>query len=118
MLKNSHLFTRSWGRIKISAFVIALGSDFQIILGGGDTHLGAVALCGNCEESALFSRKGHYELELAYDMAQNLTKELGGFVAVSAGIHYPSITKEEIKEVIRLCALLKEDITNYFKNKE
>lgn len=94
-------FTAHKGRIRLSLRVCRQGRDLQVLLDGGAAHLGAVALAaapapGTEAQGDLLVLPGHREDALALRMAKRLAAALGCAVCVSAGIHYPDITREEI----------------------
>ena len=96
-------FTARQGRICLQLRVCRQGGDLQVLLGGGTAHLGAVALAyapasGAQAQGRLLVLPGHREDVLA--------DGLGCAVCVSAGIHYPAITREEIAVVEALADVL------------
>jgi hypothetical protein len=102
-VKNFARFTAQAGRIALESRVVRMGRDVQCLLGGGDAHIGTVALAwsdGDADEqSRLLGLPGHREDEIALRMARTLARTLGCAVCVSAGIHFDAITREEIAVV-------------------
>ena len=103
-------FTARQGRIGLQLRVCRQGGDLQVLLGGGTAHLGAVALAyapasGAQAQGRLLVCLGHREV-LALRTATALADGLGCAVCVSAGIHYPAITREEIAVVEALADVL------------
>ena len=104
-------FTARQGRLCLQLRVCRQGGDLQVLLGGGTAHLGAVALAyapasGAQAQGRLLVLPGHREDVLALRTATALADGLGCAVCVSAGIHYPAITREEIAVVEALADVL------------
>lgn len=95
--------TSSQGRICLILHCHLMGKDCQIILSGGEAHIGAVAVAQpNDRQAILYIRSGHKEDQIAEQMAMDIAHELKGVVCVSVGIHYPSISQDEIATVKKL----------------
>lgn len=74
----------------------------NILIAGGDKgHIGAVAIAkaGHIIESIVFP--SHKEEVICRSWAEKISAVYPGPVVVEAGIHYDSITKEQIQEVLR-----------------
>lgn len=100
----------SHGRIALNMQIVPVGEDLQIILSGGEAHIGAVALAsGNSSEAVLREMPHHREGELVQKMACRLARALNVTVSVSAGIHFPDISRDEIATVLQLADRLTED---------
>ena len=98
---------------KISLKCIKLGDDYQVIISGGDEHIGAVAL-GVCYDKvrkrsniSQVSVYGHKEDLLVRNIAALLSKQLAGTVAVTAGIHFDNLSSDEIDKILEIV----EDLT-------
>lgn len=108
--------TAKHGRLAITLRVLHQGRDLQVMCSGGQAHIGAVALASPCSQGAankknqndLLTLSGHREDLLAAQMAHRMASELNCTVCVSAGIHFDSITKEEIERVLSLADSLTE----------
>ena len=100
----------SQGRISLSLHWKYVGKDLLVVLQGGDSHIGAVALCQADDASPLppLQLPHHREAELAQSIAHRLASALQTSVCVSAGIHYQNITQEEIAIVLSLADRLAE----------
>lgn len=100
----------SEGRIALSLHWQFIGEDLQIVLEGGDSHIGAVALC-HADETPLppLQLPHHREAQLAQSVAHRLACALHITVCVSAGIHYQNITQKEIATVLALADRLTEE---------
>lgn len=104
------VFTESFGRIKISALLLRMGADLQIILYGGGAHLGAMALALPCEKTLSLSAPGHKDFLPAEEMAARISAALGRRVGVSCGINFKDITQEEIERTLALCRVIADRI--------
>lgn len=108
--------TAKHGRLAITLRVLHQGRDLQVMCSGGQAHIGAVALASPSSLGAankknqndLLTLPGHREDLLAAQMAHRMASELNCTVCVSAGIHFDSITKEEIERVLSLADSLTE----------
>ena len=110
--------TAQQGRLNIYLHVLRLGRDLQVICGGGDSHIGAVALAApesGQVQTRLLALPGHKEDALALRMAQHMAQELHCAVCVSAGIHYDTITREEIQQVEQMVQGLTQDCISALK---
>ena len=106
-------FTAQQGRLHIHLRVFRQGHDLQVLCGGGATHIGAVALVAPAQgqmqvQTHVTSLPGHKEDALAQRMAERMAQALNCTVCVSAGIHYDSITREEIRQVEHMAQDLTE----------
>jgi len=88
------------GRIHLVLRARWQGDDLAVTLAGGKTHIGAVALA-SAQKADMLELAGHHEGAIAKYMASTLARRLGCVVAVTCGIHYDDITREEIDFVIR-----------------
>jgi gallate decarboxylase subunit D len=92
---------------EITARIIPMGNDLLVLLSGGQSHIGAVAVShGEEEDSSVISIPGHREDGPAKGMAEALHEALGKNVTVVAGMHWDNLTKEGIETVLRICARL------------
>ena len=108
-MKHTLYLSTAQGRICLKLHCCRMGQDIQICLTGGKAHVGAVALAlPNADIPAMLIRPGHKEGELAALMAETLARSLNCAVCVSAGIHYPNITRDEILTVESLSRKLTE----------
>ena len=67
----------------------------MLLIGGGETHVGAVAV-GAQENTSLMVIPPHKEGPLARDCAAALAERSGRTCVAVAGIHLDEISKEEI----------------------
>ena len=109
--------TAKHGRLSVTLRAVRQGQDLQVICSGGEAHIGAVALASphpstdvkdGKKTDGLLALSGHREDKLAARMARRLADELNCVVCVTAGIHFDSITKEEIERVLNLVDVLTE----------
>lgn len=85
---------------RITLHVLKQGCDRVVAVSGGDgPHIGAVAMAAGGKLLS-WEREGHREGELAAEIAETASKRLGCCVCATCGIHYDSITREEIAAVI------------------
>ena len=113
-------FLEKEGRFEISATVEALGEDLLIVLKGGKSHIGAVAI-GEPRPSlrdegkisatgSVYTFLGHKEDVIAKEMAEEVAKGLRKRTVVVAGMHWDEISPEEIEKVIEACHRLTKKI--------
>lgn len=98
------------GRIRLVLSWKFVGNDVQVVLEGGDSHIGAVALyVVDGAPLEVQELPHHREGPLAQSVARRLGEALHVTVCVSAGIHYQDITKAEISTVLSLADKLALD---------
>jgi hypothetical protein len=109
------------GKFKINAAIREMGPDILVAVWGGTfPHIGAVGMAQvrqslkSAEEtsatSSVFTFLGHKEDELAKPLAEEITRKLARNAIVVAGIHWDSLTDDEIKTVGKLCQKLTANI--------
>lgn len=118
--------SRSRGRFEINLSLQHLGSDLQVLIWGGDAHVGAVAIAGphtllensslNGFSAEVISVPGHRDEVVARDAASHLARACSGTVAVTVGLHWDNLKPEEIQEVLRLCAELIREGEDWLKS--
>ena len=97
------------GRGHLRARVLKMGKHTLIIVGGGEEHIGAVAL-GEPGSSlsdknevtasaSVITRFGHKEDEIARKISISMASFLNQPVLVCCGIHYENITPAEIDRI-------------------
>lgn len=112
------LARRVTGRLRIQIRALWIGSDLQVMLCGGDAHIGAVALASPCGYTQVSQIPEHREAEIAVWIAARLASDLNCNVAVVAGIHYDGISALEIEQVLELARLATEDLLAQIKAEE
>lgn len=101
-------FQATEGRLELRLRLLRQGQDLHAFLLGGESHVGATALAAPGEAAQVCERAAHREGALAGLVARRLADALGCAVSVSAGIHFPDITRAEIAAVERMAAGLAE----------
>lgn len=94
--------TNTLGRLKLKLIAMLVGNDLQVILHGGDAHIGATAVAMPGENTRVITRSGHREDKIALAIANILCKDLNCTISVSVGIHYDNILYEEIESLNRM----------------
>jgi hypothetical protein len=100
MRKDFSLSTTLMGK-ELRAEVTVLNSGVQVLITGGSLpHIGAVSLAdgqGNCTTQQL---PGHKDGVVSEAWAKAIGALGLGPVAVSAGIHYDALSREQIQSVV------------------
>lgn len=103
------VFTSGEGKTALDCSVTLMGKDVAVAIGGGEAHIGSVALAvprksltgsGNSATVSLLNLTGHKDDFLTKDMAERLAKELNAVVVVTAGFHLDHIGAGEIEAVL------------------
>ena len=101
-LKKGSLQLRVW----------PVGNDYQVLLSGGQAHIGAVAVAvcydaqkGSCNVSQI-AVYGHREDSLAANLALKMAKALRTTVAFVAGIHFDDLTPMELDDILTIAPRL------------
>ncbi len=101
-----------------------IGKDVQVILHGGESHIGAVALAEprpsladdtKCSSTAsVLAVSGHKEDMIARQAALYLARNLDVRVCVSCGIHFDALRPEDRIQLEKMAlALCKECVKRY-----
>ncbi len=110
------IFSTPFKQSKIELRSISLGQDYQILISGGQAHIGAsaVAVCYdrkqvkvNVSQIAVY---GHKEDELAQMIAKKLSRATGATVAVTAGIHFDGLSQVEIGQIVKISESLLDQL--------
>ena len=80
-----------------------IGSDLNIIIYGGEAHIGAVTMAEPDEPMTTISRKNHRDEVITQMAAKYLAENLSCPVLASCGIHYPCLSQGEIKTIQKMC---------------
>jgi hypothetical protein len=110
------------GRTAVCLEVVRHGRDWVLLVGGGESHAGAVAVHAQAGLDAaagpvaeLVTVPGHKEGPLAAECAAALMPLTGGTWVAVVGIHQDNATKEEITAIVanvrRGLALLTDHFT-------
>lgn len=109
------IFCKKSGRLEIRAAIIITGHDLQINLAGGAAHIGAIAFATPNGHNFVYELPHHQEGSPALKMASKISGSLACNVAVTAGIHYDAIEKEEIRKILFLIEEITQDIIFAYK---
>ena len=105
------------GRFKINAAVYKMGPDIlTAVWGGTRPHIGAIGMAQTRQSlrdedetsatGSVFTFLGHKEDLVAKPLAEELSRKLARNSVVIAGIHWDSLTDDEIRTVAGLCRKL------------
>ena len=106
-------------KFKIHAKLLFAGEDIVIIIGGGETHIGAVGVStpavsphfkDKIVSSSIITLPGHKDDIVCKLIGEKISKKLNKNICVITGIHYDNLTKEEIEEILNLCNMLIDKI--------
>ncbi|MGD9899460.1 MAG: hypothetical protein AB7T22_10070 [Calditrichaceae bacterium] len=122
MNKKQIEFEEGKEKQRVNLLCLEVGRDLQIIISGGESHIGAIGL-GICYDldkakanSSVISVHGHKEDDLVKKAAYRLSKALRRNVAVSAGIHYDDLTGDDISAILANVDRLIDRLIDVFKN--
>lgn len=91
----------------LSAKAVQLDEGWDVsVTGGSRTHVGAVSLAQEGQDTQTVLRQGHRDDIVSRQWAEQLAAAWKSPVCVRAGIHYDGITKEEIHMVLDAAAEL------------
>jgi gallate decarboxylase subunit D len=106
-MKKDYTISLEEDGLEVTARIIPMGNDLLVLLTGGQSHIGAVAVSyGEEEDCSVVSVPGHREDGPTKGMAETLHEALGRNVTVVAGMHWDNLSKEGIETVLRLCVRL------------
>jgi hypothetical protein len=93
------------GRTRLTVAWQFWGPDLHVHIGGGDHHIGAVALIGTTPAGHVHRQVArvppHQEDRIVDAAAVALHTNTGGNVCVTAGVHVQDISKEEIETILQ-----------------
>jgi gallate decarboxylase subunit D len=98
-----HVIEKGHGRTAIRLRLLTMGRDLMLMLGGGEDHVGALAVAVPGEggpDLTLLEIGSHREGPLAEECAELICRRSKRTVSVVAGIHYDDATKAEIEEIM------------------
>jgi len=97
----------------VEALVCPMGSDILVVISGGASHIGAVAMAQprpslqdpkrTSSTSSVFTFPGHREDVVVKAMSEELSKRLGCRSVVVAGLHWDGLHSEQIGTVLEMC---------------
>lgn len=88
------------GRTAVRLELVGQGRDLVLLVGGGETHVGAVAAAEPGGGGRMLALGRHREGPLAEAAAVRLAAAAGCACAVVAGIHQDAATPEEIAAIV------------------
>ena len=109
----------------VSAKVIETGKDLVVVIGGGESHIGAVGVSFPTASiindkltvtTSIITLPSHKDDVVAKITGEKISKALERKVVVIAGIHFDNISKNDIDEILNCCELLTEKIIRYFSD--
>ena len=102
---NVNSFEVGEGRTRLTIAWRYWGADLHVHVGGGDHHIGAVALVGRSPDGKIHRHVSdippHKEGQVVERAALALHAEAGGNVCVTAGIHVDNASKLEIETILQ-----------------
>lgn len=107
---------RSLGRMELTLIATPVGKDLQVIIHGGDAHIGATAVAQPGETTHVITCVGHREDKMAFEIANMLAQNLECTICVSVGIHYANIMYEEIESLNMMAFEIANELLEKIKN--
>ncbi|MGZ4907805.1 MAG: prenylated flavin chaperone LpdD [Halobacteriota archaeon] len=91
------------GPVELELEAAAIGRDLLVLITGGESHLGAVAVGGFAIRSyvSVITMPGHKDDCVAKEAASRIADHLKRACAVLVGIHLVDPSKEEISSVVK-----------------
>ncbi len=108
----------------IHADILETGNDLVIIIGGGESHIGAVGISfptvsinteDNTVTTSVITLPSHKEDIVAKNISEKVAKVLNKKVVVIAGIHFDNLSKNDIDKILKGCNELSEKIIEKLK---
>lgn len=115
-LNLSHIGTYQAGSSPAKNFVqfdlIRQGRDLVVLIGGGESHIGSLAVSDKKvnEKPFQYTLKNHREDQIVRRVAERVSAVVKCEVAVIGGIHYDGISGEQIQQIVRNVELLLEQM--------
>ncbi len=103
-MPNERLVLRkSSGPVELELEAAAIGHDLLVVITGGESHLGAVAVGGFATRSyvSVITMPGHKDDCIAKEAASRVADRLKRACAVLVGIHLIDPSKEQISNVVQ-----------------
>ncbi len=96
------------GPVELELEATEIGSDLLILITGGQSHLGAVAVGGFATRSyvSVITMPGHKDDCIAREAASRVVDHLRRSCAVLVGIHMRDPSSEQIKSVVKAALIL------------
>ena len=108
-MNRKFIYRRTVLKREILAEVTVLDQGVHILLTGGQrTHVGSVSMCNASKDSKAMTLclPGHKEPVITEHWCAVLSEKWKCPVTVACGIHYDSITHDEIREILKETDLL------------
>ena len=108
----------------IYADILETGNDLVIIIGGGESHIGAVGISfptvsintgENTVTTSVVTLPSHKEDIVAKNISEKVAKILNKKIVVIAGIHFDNLSKDDIDRILKGCDELADKIIEKFK---
>ncbi|WKY49177.1 hypothetical protein Q5O24_07660 [Eubacteriaceae bacterium ES3] len=80
--------------------VTQIGSDYLVILTGGESHIGCTAI-GDSGRVVSYTPLHHRDDTLAIPLAKAISERHQCICTVVAGFHLDNITRDQIKEIVK-----------------
>lgn len=106
----------------LRVIVTKVGKDYQLLVEGGEAHIGCVVLAvprpsltGEdriSSTASVLNVTGHKDEEICRYLAERLAAEMNAVVACCGGIHVDHITEKQIRELREAVKTLPEEIIN------
>lgn len=104
----------------VEALVCPMGNDILVVLSGGVSHIGAVAMAQprpslqdpqrTSATSSVFTFPGHREDVVVKAMSEELSGRLNRRSVIVAGLHWDGLQKKQIEIVLEMCREITEKI--------
>ena len=106
-------------KFKLTASVIKTGDDIVVIIGGGESHIGAVGISFPAESiitgettitTSVITLPSHKDDVVAKRVSEKISKILNKKVTVIAGIHFDNLSENDINKILKGCEKLTDKI--------
>ncbi|MGZ4902183.1 MAG: prenylated flavin chaperone LpdD [Halobacteriota archaeon] len=93
---------KSSGPVELELEAAVIGHDLLVLITGGESHLGAVAVGGFATRSyvSVITMPGHKDDYIAKEAALRIADQFKRSCAVLVGIHLTEPSKEQIRNVV------------------
>lgn len=103
----------------IRAEVTSLDEGVNVLLTGGElSHIGSVSVARPGEEVRTLTFLEHRERSVSEQWASVLARQMGAPAAVTCGIHYDGLTREDLGRVLELLDEMLESVMIELLKKE
>ncbi|MBF7097769.1 prenylated flavin chaperone LpdD [Alkalibacter mobilis] len=98
-MEKSISLTSGNGSLAITYEIVFIGSDIQVIISGGEVHIGSVSI-GENGHVTTWTSSGHKDDALSEPLARAISREFCCVCNVSTGFHLDNQSNREISEVL------------------